>query len=287
MHERAGSGVVALDLGEVVTDDRAVAHARTGRFTRTRWPRPTRHSVSCVIPAMNEAQNIEWVLERLPEYIDEVILVDGDSKDATVAVSRAVRPDIVVVTQDRPGKGAALRAGFAAATCDLIVMLDADRSMDPQEINRFLALLEEGYDLVKGSRFMEGGGTDDMSRVRRLGNAALRSVLNTAYRGDFSDLCYGYIAFHRRVLGDLDLKADGFEIETEIIVRAMLSDLRIGEVPSFELSRAHGESNLRTWRDGRRVLNTLVSHRFTRAPRRAEAAPALTALEPSPSQIEA
>ncbi len=134
-----------------------------------RGPRP-RGRVSVVIPAKNEARNIGWVLERIPIWVDEVVLVDGRSTDRTIEVARALRPDIVVVADDEPGKGAALRAGFAAATGDFVVMLDADGSMDPGEIENFVALLATGHDLVKGSRFAPGGGTADISLLRSAGN---------------------------------------------------------------------------------------------------------------------
>lgn len=241
-----------------------LAAHRGRRFQRTRWPRPSLVGVSVVIPAMNEERNIGWVLERLPENVDEVILVDGNSKDDTVAVSRAIRPDIRVIGQDRPGKGAALRAGFAAARGDYIVMIDADRSMDPVEIQRYIELLDQGHDLVKGSRFMDGGGTTDMELIRKLGNGVLRGLVNGLFRTDFTDLCYGFFAFRRNRLDDLALRSDGFEIETELVVRAIKAGLRIGEVPSFESPRAYGESNLNTWRDGTRVLHTLVRHRLMR-----------------------
>src|SRR5713101_1749285 len=100
--------------------------------------------VSVVIPAKNESRNIGWVLERIPVWIDEVVLVDGRSTDRTIEVARAIRPDIVVVQDDEPGKGAALRAGIAAASGDFVVMLDADGSMDPREIEEFVALLYRG-----------------------------------------------------------------------------------------------------------------------------------------------
>jgi len=237
----------------------------TGRFVRTRWPRPSRIDVSLVVPALNEARNISWVLERIPDLVDEVILVDGSSTDDTVAVSRAIRPDIRVVGQDRPGKGAALRAGFAAARGEVIVMIDADRSMDPEEIERYVDQVRAGYDLVKGSRFMDSGGTEDMEAIRRWGNGVLNGLVNVLYRADFTDLCYGYVALRRDRLTDLALRADGFEIETEIVVRALRAGLKVTEVPSFESPRAFGESNLNTWRDGQRVLRTLLRHRFARA----------------------
>jgi glycosyltransferase involved in cell wall biosynthesis len=244
------------------------------RFVRTRWPRPSRVGISLVIPALNEEHNIGWVLERIPDLVDEVILVDGASSDQTVAVSRAIRRDIRVVGQDRPGKGAALRAGFEAARGDVIVMIDADRSMDPCEIGRFIRLIRDGYDLVKGSRFLEGAGTDDMEAIRRLGNGVLNGLVNVLYRTEFTDLCYGYVAFRRDRLRHLALRADGFEIETEIVCRALKAGLRIAEVPSFEGARVYGESHLRTWRDGRRVLGTLLRHRFGLSHRRRLPAPA-------------
>ena len=245
--------------------DEEAAGRSQPRFVRRRWPARAPVHVSLVIPAMNEEHNIPWVLERLPADIDEVILVDGDSVDNTVAVSRQIRPDIRVIGQERPGKGAALRAGFTAARGDVIVMIDADRSMDPAEIDRFLALIGEGYDLVKGSRFMGDGGTTDMEFVRRCGNAALRGCANRLYGTRFTDLCYGFMAFRREHLSTLALESDGFEIETEIVVRSVKTGLRIGEVASFEQPRAHGESNLNTWRDGARVLRAMLRQRVSRS----------------------
>jgi glycosyltransferase involved in cell wall biosynthesis len=226
-------------------------------------------SVSVVIPTLNEERNVGWVLQRLPDCVDEVIVVDGRSTDATIAVTRLVRPDTKIVLELRPGKGAALRAGFAAARGDYVAMIDADGSMEPAEIEVFIAALKDGSDLVKGSRFLEGGGTSDMSVVRKLGNAGLRGAVNALYGTDFTDLCYGFMAFRRTSLEALHLASDGFEIETEIVVRAIRNRLRVREVASFEAERRYGESNLSAWRDGRRVFHTLLRERFGReeAPR--------------------
>jgi hypothetical protein len=226
-----------------------------------------RDTVSVVIPALNEEPNIAWVLERLPAFVDEVILVDGHSVDRTVAVARAVRGDIVVVTQNCAGKGAALRAGFAAASGDIIVMFDADGSMDPAETYRFVTPLLNGYDLVKGSRFLSGGGSLDLTVLRRLGNHALVRITNSLFLIRFSDLCYGFCSFRRECLAALALTAHGFEIETELVLHAVKANLRIAEVPSIELARRCGESNLRTFHDGQRVLRTLVRERVARRPR--------------------
>lgn len=219
-------------------------------------------TVSLVIPVKNEARNIAWVLDQIDDSIHEVILVDGNSTDATVITARSCRPDIKVINQEGIGKGSALRSGFLAATGDMIVMMDADGSMAPAEITHYIHFLSNGYDFVKGSRFIPGGGSLDITPFRRLGNRFLLGVFNTLYKAELTDLCYGFCAFHRRYLELLELSATGFEIEAEMVVRSMQSGLRIAEVPSLELPRRAGKSNLNSIRDGVRVLRTVLrSHR--------------------------
>ena len=214
-------------------------------------------SVSVVIPALNEAENLRHVLPRIPEWVDEVILVDGRSTDGTIEVAREIYPEIRVVTQERKGKGEALRVGFAAATGDIIVMLDADGSTDPREIPIFVGPLLAGADFVKGSRFLQGGGTADMGFLRRAGNWFFTKIVQWVHGGRYSDLCYGYNAFWARVLPQLKLDGDGFEIETVMNVRALRAGLKVVEVTSFEQLRIHGESHLRTFPDGWRVLKAI------------------------------
>ena len=217
--------------------------------------------VSVVIPALNEAGAIGWVLERIPDWVSEVILVDGRSADATEIVAREMVPDLVVVHQPQLGKGAALRAGFAAGRGEIIVMLDADGSTNPAELDRFVRGLQGGAGFVKGSRHLPTGGSEDLTRLRSSGNRALVRLVNLIYGCDFTDLCYGYCAFWQRDLRRLALTADGFEIETELVLRAVKAGLRIVEVPSVELNRRAGSSNLNAFRDGRRVLRTILAER--------------------------
>jgi glycosyltransferase involved in cell wall biosynthesis len=223
-------------------------------------------SVSVVLPTRNEALNVDWVLDHMPTDLHEIIVVDGNSTDGTVDTVRwhtERLSGLRVVHQRGAGKGDALRCGFEAATGDYIVMLDADCSMDPREIPSFVAMLECGFDLVKGSRFMLGAVSHDITPLRKLGNDGLRMLTNRLYHTRLSDLCYGFCAFRRDSLGRMGLRSDGFEIETEITVRALRAGLRICEVPSIERPRRHGVSNLRTFRDGARVLGTLVGDRIT------------------------
>lgn len=250
--------------GEIVSPTAQLSHSTVREPYRSRgvsgFPAPTA-SVSLVIPVRNEARNIAWVLEQITDDVDEIILVDGDSTDATLITACSYRPDIKVVPQEGVGKGSALRTGFLAASGDIIVMMDADGSMSPLEIRHYVYFLANGYDFVKGSRFVGGGGSLDITRFRRMGNRFLLGVFNALYGGDLTDLCYGFCAFHRRYLDHLALTATGFEIEAEMTVRAMQAGLRIAEVPSLEMPRRAGKSNLHAIRDGWRVLDTVVGGR--------------------------
>ena len=228
-------------------------------------PSVTTLRVSAVIPARNEEKNLPLVLNRIPEIVDEIILVDGYSNDRTKDVAKALCPNIRIIDQTGKGKGNALQCGFAAATGDIVVMLDCDGSMDPDEIPSFIAPLTRGYDVTKGSRFLRGAGTSDMPWQRRLGNRIFVLLVNVLFGGKYSDLCYGYMAFRRSAIKILRPESDGFEIETELNVKILKNRLRVMEVPSFEHERASGLSNLHAFRDGRQILRTILSLRLSRS----------------------
>ena len=244
------------------------AHPTSAHPTQASAP-TAQPTVSVVIPTLNEARNLEHVFAAFPAGLHEVILVDGHSVDGTPDVARRLRPDVRVITQTRKGKGNALACGFAAATGDIIVMIDADGSTDPTEIPRFVAALTAGADFAKGSRFAPGAGSTDITPLRRLGNRMLGLAVNVLYRTRYSDLCYGYNAFwarHAPVFGlqtespgQRPVWGDGFEIETVLNLRASAAGLKVTEVPSFEYARIHGTSNLHTLRDGQRVLRTILT----------------------------
>lgn len=226
-------------------------------------PRPT---VSVVIPAINEERNLPYLAARMPHDVDEIVFVNGPSTDNTAALARRLWPHAVHIAQTRRGKGNALACGFAAAIGDILVMVDADGSADPAEIPRFVKALVDGADYAKGSRFRPGGGSDDITKFRSLGNKALNMLVNRLFSTDFTDLCYGFNAFQRHCLDVMRLPdvfaeeaqwGDGFEVESLINMRVAGSRLNVVEVFSHEARRIHGSSNLRAVRDGFRVLVTI------------------------------
>jgi glycosyltransferase involved in cell wall biosynthesis len=237
------------------------ARAQVGERRVDRGGRRGNHGsvrVSVVIPALNEALNLRHVLANMPDSVFEVILIPGPSTDDTERVAKLMRGDLRVVHQNAHGKGNALACGFAAARGDIVVTLDADGSANPREIPAFVGALLAGADFAKGTRYVQGGGSHDMTLLRRLGNRGLTTLANILHGTHYSDLCYGYNAFWRGCLPLLNVDCDGFEVETLLNLRASKSGLRVTEVASFELARIHGHSNLRTFGDGWRVLGTIL-----------------------------
>ncbi len=250
-----------------------------------REPRHGSPRVSVVVPARNEARNLELVLPAIAAVrpaVYEIIVVDGHSVDGTVEAASRTLPWVTVLSQTRRGKGNALACGFTAATGDVIVMFDADGSSDPGEIPAFVSALVSGADFAKGSRFVGGGGSHDITLLRRSGNAALTRVANGLFGTAHTDLCYGYNAFWTDLLPLLELPAvdaaapaqgmlwgDGFEIETVLHCRVAAAGLVTTEVASVERRRMYGQSHLRTFADGARVLRTMVAEHRRAVRRRA------------------
>jgi Glycosyl transferase family 2 len=263
-----------------------VSFAPTHGPRALRRPQPTRTpypAISVVVPTRNEAKNLEIILPAIAAVrpaVHEIIVVDGNSTDGSLEVARRVLPSVRTITQTRKGKGNAMACGFAAVTGDVVVMFDADGSADPAEIPRFVDALVAGADFAKGSRFAAGGGSDDITLLRKTGNFGLNGVANALFGTSYTDLCYGYNAFWADVLPMLELPpvdapapadgmlwGDGFEIETVLNCRIAAACLKITEVPSVERQRMFGDTNLRTFADGSRVLRTLFAEHRRKAAR--------------------
>jgi glycosyltransferase involved in cell wall biosynthesis len=253
--------------GNLPTDARTQRH-----HVERRRPRPAAHgepwsfqingsvrrvTVTVVVPARNEAPNLPALFASLPP-VHEVILVDGNSVDGTVETAQRLLPGIRVITQRGKGKGAAMVEGLDAATGDITVFIDADGSNRPSEVESFVLALVNGADLAKGSRFLQSAGSVDITGIRRLGNASIRTFVNRMYGTRFTDLAYGYNAIWTRHRDVLALDCAGFEVETLLHVRAARAGLAIQEVPSFEGRRHIGASNLHAVRDGFRIATLLV-----------------------------
>jgi glycosyltransferase involved in cell wall biosynthesis len=230
------------------------------------------YSVSLIIPAMNESATLTSIIDSVPTYVDEIIVIDGRSKDNTFEIASNHPRVNKVLRQRSRGKGAALSLGFAVATCDLVAIIDADGSMDPAELKKFLNMFPQA-EIVKGSRSKKLGGTSaDLTIFRDLGNRVLTKLCNVWFKENWTDLAYGYAVVERKALGKLGLSSydemgsvfghksygQGFEIEALIFCRSSKWGFRVLEVASAEHRRISGSSNLRAIRDGFRVLSAII-----------------------------
>lgn len=249
-----------------VQSSEARVEARRNRNAAPTGSRPTNPTVSVVIPTLNEAGNLPYVLNTLPSWVDEVIIVDGRSADDTLRVAKVLWPAARIVHETAPGKGAALRSGLAAAKCDILVSIDADGSMDGAEIGAFRDALVAGADYVKGSRFRPGGGSADITKFRRFGDWGISTLIRILFGARYTDVTYGYFALWADRLDCLGIDSDGFEVETLIAIRTHRAGLRIAEVPCFEADRIHGASNLSALKDGLRIFRTIVTERLRAHP---------------------
>ena len=221
--------------------------------------------VTALICTRDEAENLPHVLPLIPDFIDEVLMIDGHSIDETVAVARRLRPDIRALQQPGTGKGVALRYGVEQATGDIIVTLDADGETDPHELPRFLDALLAGGDFIKGSRFRDGWGNKPPHRV--FGNWVIARTCNLLYGTRFTDVCCGYNAFWRRMTDEVDIwAADGWNYEPLIVARLLRAGRDVRELGYPYQGRLSGDSKLPNWRQGLGAVWVLARERVRRRP---------------------
>ena len=236
--------------------------------------------VTIVAPVRNEVKNLPWFISRIPSWVDEVLFIDGSSTDGSQAVIQELMPSAKLLIQPGRGKGDALAFGLVNASNPVVIAIDTDGSMDPQTADAFVIALQAGADVVKGSRYLPGGGSDDLTKLRDIGNKLLTAIANFIFRQQWSELCYGYFALWHKGVDCLDMEGvvanhranstflsygSGFEIETLTFCRSVRNGLKVVEIPSYEKRRVHGQSNLRTFRDGFRVVWGLGVERTRRA----------------------
>ena len=194
---------------------------------------------------------IEFLKKNYHNY--EILIIDSYSKDKTQQIAKKFGKLILC----EKGKGNAIRKGIKSAKGEILIFLDADLSHRIEELPAFIKNLKN-FDMVKGSRFLKGGGSEDLTFFRKLLNFILVKLTNFLYHSNFTDICYGYFGGWKKKLSTLNLCAKGFEIETEIFIKGFKRGFKIKEIPSFEKKRKFGKGKLRLIKDGFAILKTIV-----------------------------
>jgi len=219
--------------------------------------------ICCIIPAYQESRAIDRVVTLAKKYCDHVVVVDDGSTDGTGEI--AIKTGATVLThQSNQGKGAALRTGFKYALenhFELIITLDGDLQHNPHSIPRFLKKIEEGYDIIIGSRY--NTQSEEMPFIRKLSNLITTQALRIFFKIPVTDSQSGYRAFRKEVLDQISVRDDGFAAETEILIDAQRAGFKIGEVP-IETNYGDEESKIRARRDTFRWLKTISRNLYYR-----------------------
>ncbi len=224
--------------------------------------KPKRYpKISVVICTLNEEQSLPHVMLRVPEWVDEILLVDGHSTDRTVEVAKEIRPGIKVLYQPGKGKGDAIKYGVQQAAGDIVVTLDADGETGPEDIPRFIEPLLSGYDFAKGSRLAHGRPRN-MLWHRWFGNKVLATTCNMFHGTRYTDVCSGYNAFWKSAFLRLRLAYDGFEMEQEMLVKVKKADLKVAEVEHHNTGRFSGVSKVSDIKQGLVDWIVIIKERF-------------------------
>jgi dolichol-phosphate hexosyltransferase len=218
-------------------------------------------SITVIIPCLNEEQGIDGVMKRMPDFVDEVIVVDNGSTDRTSEVAKGYGAK--VIQEESRGYGRAYKTGFAAATSDLIVTLDGDQSYPPDAISYLLeAFLHLDIDFLNASRFPVRD-SNAMSFKHKFGNLVLSLAMSILYLRWVRDSQSGMWVFRRSILKGMKVESDGMSFSEEIKIEALKQNRhRFAELSIMYTSRL-GEIKLNPWRDGFYNLWFLVKKRFT------------------------
>jgi dolichol-phosphate mannosyltransferase len=222
------------------------------------------HSVTIIIPTLNEEKTIADVVEQCKSHADEIIVVDGHSTDRTREIAAGL--DVKVVLDSGDGKGAALRQALSLAKGDIVVFVDADGSHDPRDIPLLVRPITEGQaDHVTGSRILGGsselfGGFNEFFRLA--GSSFITECINWRFKTKLSDSQNGFRAIRRDVANKLGLKENITTIEQEMVMRTLKMGYVMAEVPSHEHRRLVGDSKIKLSRVWFRYGYSLVKYLF-------------------------
>ncbi|MDX1777525.1 MAG: glycosyltransferase family 2 protein [Thermodesulfobacteriota bacterium] len=221
-------------------------------------------TISVVIPALNEEKTITEVIEGCKPYADELIVVDGHSRDRTREVSE--EHGAKVILDNKKGKGEAIRHVIGFVTGDIIVFIDADGSHDPHDIPKLVEpIVKEEADHVSGSRLIGGsselhGGFDECFRL--MGSSFITACINWKYKVQLSESQNGFRAIKTEIIKQLDLREDITTIEQEMIMKTLRKGFRMAEVPSHEHKRKQGYSKISLRKVWFRYVYTLIKYLF-------------------------
>ena len=222
--------------------------------------------VSIILPALDEEEAVGKVIDEIPKkdmeergYRVEILVVDNGSTDRTREIAEAKGAKIIV--EPTKGKGRAVRTAFESVSGDFIFMLDADYTYPATYIPQMLEALEEGYNVVLGSRLKGQRAEGAMSKLNLIGNRLLAFIANTLYGTRISDLCTGYWGLTREVVENLELDATGFQLEANMFTEIAKKGYRIAEVPILYRRRLT-PTKLSSLEDGLRIGRTLITKRF-------------------------
>lgn len=204
--------------------------------------------VTIVIPTKDEGEGIEKILRSVKPYANEIIVVDGHSKDDTKKIVQ--RAGARFILDNGLGRGDGVRLGIKAAKGKVVVLFDADGSHEARDIPKFvLPILENKSDLVIGSR-RKGGSFDVVMNftgvIRSAGSDFLVSLVNQRFKTNLSDILYSFRAVRKGIVGKIDLRSNDFCIEQEMVVKCLRHGYKVFEIPSREKARAWGQSKLHT-----------------------------------------
>ena len=222
---------------------------------------------SVIVPVLYEEEQLPRTLGRLArlEGLDLEVVVVVDVPDASREAEVRARNDavaaqtgaVVVYRINQRGFGSALREGFDRSTGDILVPFMGDESDDPEAILSMVRKIEEGFDVVAGSRYMKGGGIVGDTAKQRL--SRIYSTLVRLLGGvKIHDVSNAFKAYRRSVVEGIDTEADSFDISVELTVKAAQAGFRIGEVPTVWTNRQMGSSNFRIGRELRNYRRWLV-----------------------------
>ena len=220
--------------------------------------------ISIIIPTKNEEETIGEIIDAVKPHGDEIMVVDGKSRDRTREIALAKNTKIVI--DSGQGKGAAIRAGIKEAQGDIIVFIDADGSHDAADIPRLVEpIIEEEADMVIGSRMR--GGSDELhgtlkEMIRLWGSGVITLAINWRFGKNITDYQNGFRALRTSMARALTLKEKHTTIEQEMSIDCIKKGYRIIEVPTHEYRRRGGVSKVNTLRHGPRYVYSLIKNLF-------------------------